>query len=236
MPIEHVETLIVGGGQAGLALSHMLGQRGCRHLVLERGRIAERWRTRALGRPALPVPQLVGTASRFPLSPRRPRRLRHERRDRRLPHRLCRVHRRAGPLRRRRDGPAPSRGRIRLRRRDLGRPDRGGQCRRRHRPLSARHHPGLAARGCRSLSGPCQPLSRTGPASGRRRAGRGLRRFRRPDRRGARFAPAAASISRSAATAGCRAAIAATISPGGSAPWGSTRLRWRSADRTGRCR
>jgi putative flavoprotein involved in K+ transport len=45
MPIEHVETLIVGGGQAGLALSHMLSQRGCQHLVLERGRIAERWRT-----------------------------------------------------------------------------------------------------------------------------------------------------------------------------------------------
>ena len=45
MPIEQVETLIVGGGQAGLALSHMLSQRGCRHLVLERGRIAERWRT-----------------------------------------------------------------------------------------------------------------------------------------------------------------------------------------------
>ncbi len=45
MPIQHVETLIVGGGQAGLAMSHMLGQRDCPHLVLERGRIAERWRT-----------------------------------------------------------------------------------------------------------------------------------------------------------------------------------------------
>src|SRR3954469_24129299 len=45
MPAEHVETLIVGGGQAGLALSHMLSRRGCEHLVLERGRIAERWRT-----------------------------------------------------------------------------------------------------------------------------------------------------------------------------------------------
>ena len=42
---EHVETLIVGGGQAGLTMSHMLSQRGCPHLVLERGRIAERWRS-----------------------------------------------------------------------------------------------------------------------------------------------------------------------------------------------
>lgn len=43
--VERVETLIVGGGQAGLAMSHMLTQRGCSHLVLERNRIAERWRT-----------------------------------------------------------------------------------------------------------------------------------------------------------------------------------------------
>jgi putative flavoprotein involved in K+ transport len=42
--IERVETLIVGGGQAGLTMSHMLSRRGCPHVVLERGRIAERWR------------------------------------------------------------------------------------------------------------------------------------------------------------------------------------------------
>lgn len=45
MAVEHVETLVIGGGQAGLTLSHMLGRRGCKHLVLERARIAERWRT-----------------------------------------------------------------------------------------------------------------------------------------------------------------------------------------------
>jgi putative flavoprotein involved in K+ transport len=43
--MEHVETLVVGGGQAGLTMSHMLQQRGLPHLVLERHRIAERWRT-----------------------------------------------------------------------------------------------------------------------------------------------------------------------------------------------
>lgn len=42
---ERVETLIIGGGQSGLAMSHMLKQRGCAHLVLERARIAERWRS-----------------------------------------------------------------------------------------------------------------------------------------------------------------------------------------------
>ncbi len=45
MPVETVETLIVGGGQAGLMMSAQLRQRGLPHLVLERARIAERWRT-----------------------------------------------------------------------------------------------------------------------------------------------------------------------------------------------
>lgn len=41
----HVQTLIIGAGQAGLTLSYHLTRRGRDHLVLERGRIAERWRT-----------------------------------------------------------------------------------------------------------------------------------------------------------------------------------------------
>ncbi len=45
MPVEQIETLIVGGGQAGLAMSEHLGKCGMPHLVLERHRIAERWRS-----------------------------------------------------------------------------------------------------------------------------------------------------------------------------------------------
>jgi putative flavoprotein involved in K+ transport len=45
MPAEQIETLIIGGGQAGLVMSHRLKQRGLAHLVLERQRIAERWRS-----------------------------------------------------------------------------------------------------------------------------------------------------------------------------------------------
>jgi len=45
MVTDYVETLIVGGGQAGLTMSDMLSRRGLSHLVLEKGRIAERWRT-----------------------------------------------------------------------------------------------------------------------------------------------------------------------------------------------
>ena len=40
-----LETLIIGGGQAGLAMSDMLSRRNRPHLILERGRIAERWRS-----------------------------------------------------------------------------------------------------------------------------------------------------------------------------------------------
>ncbi len=45
MPAEQIHTLIIGGGQAGLAMSNQLRQRGVPHLILERHRIAERWRT-----------------------------------------------------------------------------------------------------------------------------------------------------------------------------------------------
>jgi putative flavoprotein involved in K+ transport len=45
MPAERVETLVIGGGQAGLAMSHHLKRRALPHLVLERGRIGERWRS-----------------------------------------------------------------------------------------------------------------------------------------------------------------------------------------------
>ncbi|WP_146587850.1 flavin-containing monooxygenase [Puniceibacterium confluentis] len=44
MPTEYINTLVVGGGQAGLAMSEHLSSNGIDHLVLERNRIAERWR------------------------------------------------------------------------------------------------------------------------------------------------------------------------------------------------
>jgi putative flavoprotein involved in K+ transport len=40
-----VETLVVGAGQAGLAVSRCLAEHGAEHVVVERGRVAERWRT-----------------------------------------------------------------------------------------------------------------------------------------------------------------------------------------------
>lgn len=45
LPREHVDVLVVGAGQAGVAMSEHLAGKGISHLVLERDRIAERWRT-----------------------------------------------------------------------------------------------------------------------------------------------------------------------------------------------
>lgn len=45
MAVETVDTLVVGAGQAGIAMSEHLGKAGVSHLVLERSRIAERWRS-----------------------------------------------------------------------------------------------------------------------------------------------------------------------------------------------
>lgn len=43
---EMVRVVVVGGGQAGLSVSHELGVRGVEHVVLERGRVAQTWRDR----------------------------------------------------------------------------------------------------------------------------------------------------------------------------------------------
>jgi putative flavoprotein involved in K+ transport len=42
---EHIRTVIIGAGQAGLALSRCLTARGLEHVVLDRGAVAQSWRT-----------------------------------------------------------------------------------------------------------------------------------------------------------------------------------------------
>ncbi|MBX3128007.1 MAG: NAD(P)-binding domain-containing protein [Polyangiaceae bacterium] len=43
--MRNVDTVVIGGGQAGLAMSRCLTERRVEHVVLERGRLAERWRS-----------------------------------------------------------------------------------------------------------------------------------------------------------------------------------------------
>lgn len=45
MTVETTDTVVVGAGQAGVAMSEHLSSLGVPHIVLERHRIAERWRT-----------------------------------------------------------------------------------------------------------------------------------------------------------------------------------------------
>jgi len=42
--MKHTDTVVIGGGQAGLAMSRCLVERGVDHVILERGRIGQRWR------------------------------------------------------------------------------------------------------------------------------------------------------------------------------------------------
>lgn len=44
--VEYVDTLVVGTGQAGIAMSDNLGRNSISHLVLEKHRVAEAWRLR----------------------------------------------------------------------------------------------------------------------------------------------------------------------------------------------
>lgn len=43
--MKHTDTVIIGGGQAGLAMSRCLVEHGVDNIVLERGRLGERWRS-----------------------------------------------------------------------------------------------------------------------------------------------------------------------------------------------
>ena len=44
--MRHIDTVVIGGGQAGLAMSYCLTQRGFEHIVLERNRLVESWRSK----------------------------------------------------------------------------------------------------------------------------------------------------------------------------------------------
>jgi putative flavoprotein involved in K+ transport len=46
MPLDRIDSVVIGAGQAGLSVSRELGGRGIEHLVLEQGRVGETWRSR----------------------------------------------------------------------------------------------------------------------------------------------------------------------------------------------
>jgi len=65
--VEHFDTVVIGGGQAGLVMSHELTKRGRLHVVLERGRIAERWRSERWDGLHFQTPNLLVGLPGYPL-------------------------------------------------------------------------------------------------------------------------------------------------------------------------
>jgi putative flavoprotein involved in K+ transport len=63
---EEVEVMIIGGGQAGLALSYYLTQQGRTHLVLEQGRVGESWRSQRWDSFTLITPTWMNKLPGFP--------------------------------------------------------------------------------------------------------------------------------------------------------------------------
>jgi len=63
---EQIESVIIGGGQAGLALSYYLTQQGRAHVVLERGRVAETWRSQRWDSFTLVTPNWMTQLPGFP--------------------------------------------------------------------------------------------------------------------------------------------------------------------------
>lgn len=66
--MEQADTLIIGAGQAGLAMSQALSRRGRDHSILERGRIAERWRSERWDGLHFQTPNLLVGLPGYPLA------------------------------------------------------------------------------------------------------------------------------------------------------------------------
>lgn len=64
--LDHAETVIVGGGQSGLTVSKMLKAAGLEHVVLERGRIGESWRSQRWDSFVLNTPDNMSSLSEGP--------------------------------------------------------------------------------------------------------------------------------------------------------------------------
>ncbi len=64
--MKTTQTLVIGAGQAGLALSRYLTRGGHDHIVLERGRVGERWRNERWSSLSLLTPNWL---NRLPGSP-----------------------------------------------------------------------------------------------------------------------------------------------------------------------
>lgn len=63
---NHYQVLIIGGGQAGLSMSHLLKQQGIAHLILEKNRLGHAWRSERWDSFCLVTPNWQCTLPGFP--------------------------------------------------------------------------------------------------------------------------------------------------------------------------
>jgi putative flavoprotein involved in K+ transport len=64
--VQHITTIVIGAGQAGLAMSRCLSELGIEHVVVERGKLAERWRTQSWDSLKLLTPNWMTRLPGFP--------------------------------------------------------------------------------------------------------------------------------------------------------------------------
>ena len=63
---KSVETVVIGGGQAGLSISYHLARRRREHVVLEQGRVGETWRSKRWDSFTLVTPNWMNQLPDFP--------------------------------------------------------------------------------------------------------------------------------------------------------------------------
>ena len=63
---EYHDVVVIGAGQAGLATSYYLTEAGCDHVVLERDRVGERWRSERWDSFTLVTPNVMSRLPGFP--------------------------------------------------------------------------------------------------------------------------------------------------------------------------
>ena len=232
------DTVIIGAGQAGLAASRCLTDHGHDHVVLERGRIGQRWRSGTWDSLHLLTPNWLNALPGRPYRGPDPGRLRLGRRVHRPPRRLRAVVRRTRRGARRRSPAAQAKRSVRDHHRRRG--VAGRRRHHRHRLVRPAGHPGDGpGTGRRHPPGraervPQPALAAAGRCPGRRRVG-----DRRPARRRARRGRTRRDDRRRQPHPDAAHATAAWTSTGGSSASGistgrSTRcptVRWPAASR-----
>jgi len=70
---ESHDAIVVGAGQAGLAASYYLKQRGIKHIIIDRGQPGETWRTKHWDSFVLNTPSLANSLPGKPFHSDTPR-------------------------------------------------------------------------------------------------------------------------------------------------------------------